>query len=90
MFSVWNNALICQVDNHLSDGVYPVLLGKKEETEYFNVHEDPTLLETPFLEMTIIRELDNVMDTIHYNYVAFRCDGFGGGDGGGDRMVQRV
>ena len=68
--------MFCQVDNHLSEGVYPVLMGKREQAEYFSGREDPTLLETPFLEMTIIKEVNTATNTAHYNYVAFRCDGW--------------
>ena len=67
--------VLYQVDNHLSDGVYPVLLGKREETEYFSGRGDPQALETPFLQMTIIKEVDNAKKSSHFNYVAFRCDG---------------
>ncbi|CAM9140186.1 unnamed protein product [Hapterophycus canaliculatus] len=70
-----------QVDNHLSDGIYPVLMSKREE-------EDRSLRdgsrgsggnkrggakeETPFLQLSIIKEVNQSTNTAHYDYVAFR------------------
>ena len=64
------------MDNHLSDGVYPVLLGKTQQAEYSSGHGDPTPIDTPFLEMTIIQEVNSTTNTAHYNYVALRCNGW--------------
>lgn len=70
-----------QVDNYLSDGIYPVLMSKREE-------EDRSLRdgsrggggskggkeqeETPFLQLSIIKEVNQSTNTAHYDYVAFR------------------
>ncbi len=76
-----------QVDNHLSDGVYPVLVSKREEEEPSSLDgsrrgggssrggRDAQPQQTPFLQMSIIKEVNQSTNTAHYNYVAFRCEG---------------
>ncbi|CAM9455743.1 unnamed protein product [Ectocarpus sp. 4 AP-2014] len=79
-----------QVDNHLPDSIYPVLLSKRQE-------EPPSAgdgnrgggsgslgsgsggsssgrpqQETPFLQLSIIKEVNQATNTAHYDYVAFR------------------
>jgi len=79
-----------QVDNHLSDGVYPVLVSKREEAEPSSLDgsrrgggsggggRDAQPQQTPFLQISIIKEVNQSTNTAHYDYVAFRCDGLVG------------
>lgn len=69
--------LFCQVDNHLSDGIYPVLVSCKREEEDSSHGGDgrkggPAQQETPFLQLSIIKEVNQATNTAHYDYVAFR------------------
>lgn len=80
-------AVFHQVDNHLSDGVYPVLVSKREEEEASSLDgsrrgggsgrggRDALPQQTPFLQISIIKEVNQSTNTAHYDYVAFRCDG---------------
>eukprot|EP00752_Nemacystus_decipiens_P006311 g5691.t1 len=63
-----------QVDNHLSDGVYPVLVSckKEEESPSQGSKGGGMQQETPFLQISIIKEVNQATNTAHYDYVAFR------------------
>ena len=85
---------MCQVDNHLSDGVYPVLVSCKSEEEGSSQSRkgDEAPRTTPFLQISIIKEVNQATNTAHYNYVAFRCVGsmiYGSVRGGGTEGSKR-
>eukprot|EP00903_Cladosiphon_okamuranus_P017946 g16513.t1 len=63
-----------QVDSHLSDGIYPVLVSCKREEESSppSGKGEEAQQETPFLQISIIKEVNQSTNTAHYDYVAFR------------------
>lgn len=75
----------CQVDNHLPGAIFPVLVSKRREEK--PPHGDDKRLddggnsessgrsqrqETPFLQLSIIKEVNQSTNTAHYDYVACR------------------
>lgn len=86
------------MDNHLPDGLYPVLVSKREDEDSSRQggdgggggtrgrgKEEPV----PFLQLAVIKEVNQATNTAHFDYVAFRW-GRVGWDGlyvSGDRTV---
>lgn len=72
-----------QVDNHLPGAMFPVLVSKRQEetSPHGNERRDDgsnshigqaQRQETPFLQLSIIKEVNQSTNTAHYDYVAFR------------------
>ncbi|CAN0569764.1 unnamed protein product, partial [Ectocarpus sp. 12 AP-2014] len=60
-----------QVDNYLSDRVYPVLVSSKKEEESSSdggKGSQTQQQETPFLQVSIIKEVNQATNTAHYDY----------------------
>lgn len=78
-----------QVDNHLPDGLYPVLVSKREDEDSSRhggsgggggtrgkAKDGPV----PFLQLSVIKEVNQATNTAHFDYVAFRWGGVGWGE----------
>ena len=63
-----------KVDNFLPDGLYPVIVSKRPDDSSARTDKgkDNRQEKEPFLQMTIIREINESTNTAHYDYVAFR------------------
>lgn len=77
--------VLYQVDNHLPGVIFPVLVSKRQEETPVTGDKGQAegigssgggarvpLEETPFLELSIIKEVNQTTNTAHYDYVAFR------------------
>lgn len=69
------------MDNHLSDCVYPVLMSKRQDEDSSAKEGSDrgdgkggggARQETPFLQISIIKEVNQATNTAHFDYVAFR------------------
>lgn len=69
------------MDNHLPDGIYPVLLSKREEEDNSlgggrrgsgGSKRGEEMEATPFFKLSVIKEVNQRTNTAHYDYVAFR------------------
>lgn len=60
-----------QVDNHLPAALYPVLVSGMEEAGDDGSGKRPSE-PTPFLEVSVIKEVNEATNTDHFDYVAFR------------------
>ena len=69
-----------QVDNHLPDALYPVLISKRDDEDSGicggggarrtgkGTVDEPV----PFLQLSVIKEVNQATNTAHFDYVAFR------------------
>lgn len=92
-----------QVDNHLPGAIFPVVVSKRQEetpphgdgrrADGSNPNSSPApRQETPFLQLSIIKEVNQSTNTAHYDYVAFRCgwNGLGSDVDKVDRWLKNV
>lgn len=73
-----------QVDNHLPDGLYPVLVSKREDEDSSRhggsgggggTGGKGKEKAVPFLQLSVIKEVNQATNTAHFDYVAFRWGG---------------
>lgn len=61
-----------QVDNHMPDGLYPVLVSGRADPGEKGRDGRSGKAPTPFLQLSIIKEVNKSTNTAHFDYVAFR------------------